>query len=316
MKKKGLIIATIVMVLVLAVSLTTATYAWFTVASVTTIDGFEVSVVPGTDVKIGLKADNTYNANAVLDDFMYGDVTYTPEATPGALGLGDWTNGSVGLGAEINHGIEWGEQSWAVGVTTETDAANATVDNTGLWNVASGKTAIFANGENQSSLTEKDAAVANEHYAYLFLGVAPTKNLKTNQLVILLDSTATTGQNAGILTAVHVAYRLNSAGDWTDVDLCDGVHYDDPKTSLVAGLTELQQNAYVESYSTEGNTVTAPTQGAKLAIDLGTTEGAIDQIEIVIYIAGDDEDCNNLSLNAAGAISIFFATEELPVEGN
>ena len=38
MKKKGLIIATIVMVLVLAVSLTTATYAWFTLSDVTKID--------------------------------------------------------------------------------------------------------------------------------------------------------------------------------------------------------------------------------------------------------------------------------------
>ena len=33
MKKKGLIVATIVMVLVLAVSLTTATYAWFTASA-------------------------------------------------------------------------------------------------------------------------------------------------------------------------------------------------------------------------------------------------------------------------------------------
>ena len=47
-----------------------------------------------------------------------------------------------------------------------------------------------------------------------------------------------------------------------------------------------------------------------LTIDgLQTAQGQIDQIEIVIYIAGDDDDCRLEALGAKGSIKIFFATE-------
>ena len=48
MKKKGLIISTVVMVVVLIASLTTATYAWFTASNKTEIKGFDVSVFQAT----------------------------------------------------------------------------------------------------------------------------------------------------------------------------------------------------------------------------------------------------------------------------
>ena len=68
MKKKGLIISTVVMVVVLIASLTTATYAWFTTTNKTSISGFELQVVAGNAMNIGLKSDlsQTYSA----DEFM------------------------------------------------------------------------------------------------------------------------------------------------------------------------------------------------------------------------------------------------------
>ncbi len=328
MKKKGLIIATIVMVLVLAVSLTTATYAWFTVASVTTIDGFNVSVVPGTDVNIGVKKNNKYEASPNTGMFYYGSVEYTP-ATAGTLGLGEWggANANEGLGAKVDHVIEWGEQSMAVGVTTETTLAAATVGNTGLWSHTSGKTAIAANGENHTSIdvTSEDAhlAVANDDYAYLFLGVQPTKELSTNTLVILLDASANTTANVGILSAIHVAYRVNGGAivddefvenAWYEVDLCgESVHYDSPLSALTLSIADdTIANAYKTSYSQDGGKTpaTLPTKGAYLPIELDGTAMLISQVEIVIYIAGSDSDCVNGALNgASGNIQIFFATE-------
>ena len=79
MKKKGLIVATIVMVLVLAVSLTTATYAWFTQSNVTTIDGFGIEVAASAAVNIGLKKNNTYDAQASADAFVSGTVNWIYE---------------------------------------------------------------------------------------------------------------------------------------------------------------------------------------------------------------------------------------------
>ena len=334
MKKKGLIIATIVMVLVLAVSLTTATYAWFTVANVTTIEGFNVSVVPGTDVNIGVKKNNTYEKNPNTGMFYYGEVEYTPAAA-GTLGLGTWggTNANEGLGASINHNIVWGEQNLAVGVTTESTLAAATTGNTGLWSHAGGKTVIAANGENHSSIDvasdSAHLAVANINgedagdYAYFFLGVQPSKELKTNNLVILLDASENATANVGILSAIHVAYRVNGGavvdseyveGAWYEVDLCgDDVHYDSALSSLTLSLTGTAVgNAYGTSYSADGGKTpaTLPTKGAYHEIELDGTAMAIEQVEIVIYIAGADSDCVNGALNGAkGSIKIFFATE-------
>ena len=321
MKKKGLIIATIVMVLVLAVSLTTATYAWFTVANVTTIQGFDVSVKPGTDVNIGVKLNNKYEAGALEGKFAYGAVEYTPAAA-GSIGGGTWANGTEGLGAEIEHGITWGTQSVAVGLTTGTfgvENGTAAPSNTDFWvgTPAEGAKAMAANGDNLATIDAANAygAVANVDYAYLFLGVQPTKTLETNELVILLNADAFTGANVGILSAYHVAYRLNSDGAWTNVELCgDNVHYNTKMDNFALDLgdkEDLITNAYGVSYSTDGGQTkaTLPQKGAVVTIPLTGVAGAIDQIEIVIYLAGEDEDCINGALNGAkGTIQIFFAT--------
>lgn len=321
MKKKGLIIATIVMVLVLAVSLTTATYAWFQVANVTTLGGFTVGVEPGTDVMIGLKKNNTYDGAAIADDFVFGEgLTYAPAETAGGFGLGTWSGGTQGLGAKVEYAdsVTWGTQNMAVGVTTGTIGAEGTAKpgtsgNTGLWDYdAEGtKTVIAANGANHATIdaAAAHAAVANDDYAYLFLGVQPTTKLTRNNIVILLDASDFTGQNAGILAAVHVAYRLNSDDEWEDIDLFGEVNYDETLKS--PGLAGTILTAYNNSYKVGNVDPKAPTKGAYTVIQLGTDAQAIDQIEIVIYIAGEDEDCLNGALNGAeGNIKIFFDTEK------
>ena len=73
MKKKGLIISTVVMVVVLIASLTTATYAWFTVSSTTTVDGFNLEVVSSNILNIGLKANTTYEDDASASSFVSGN---------------------------------------------------------------------------------------------------------------------------------------------------------------------------------------------------------------------------------------------------
>ena len=374
MKKKGLIVATIVMVLVLAVSLTTATYAWFTVTDVTTIDAFEISVVAGNAVNVGVKTNNTYKATVTANDFMNGTVVYTPATGGGNIGGGTWSGGSTGLGATIDHDIAWGAQSAAVGITSaalqqatievdddnDPDTPTITEDVEGYWTGATnGNTTAWTNSgiviaANAAATTDESAALTNVtkafankngvrysagaddtkvgDYAYLYIGASPTKALDSNELVILIDGSATSGQIVGILSAIHVAYRVNggegasgdTAGNWKDLDVFsidneatteteEEFHYSDNITSVGCNLTETQRNAYKESYGNE-----APTTGAwAVTIPLtALTQGAIDQIEIVIYIAGADSDCRDEAKGASGEISIFFNAIEKEVQNN
>ncbi len=305
MKKKGLIISTVVMVVVLIASLTTATYAWFTTSNVTSISGFDVEVVSSNAVNIGLKANCTYDADAIESAFVTGDCNYTA-STAGTLGGGSWT-GEEGLSATLTHNISWGAQKKAVGVVnTDIEAAtSATLANTGLWNIESGTKAIAANMvKNESKanvLGNQTFATANTDYAYFFLGAAPTKALTSNELVIMVDTNGST--NVGIMAALHVAYRLNGNGEWTDADIYDNVHYNQKTADLASNLTDTQKATYKDTYDTD-----APTTGVRqFAITgLATAKDQIDQIEIVIYIAGSDSDCVDAAKGSKGAITMFF----------
>ena len=317
MKKKGLIISTVVMVVVLIASLTTATYAWISTNDKTTIDGFNVEVVSGNAVNIGLKKNNTYEEGAIDTAFVSGDCTFT-KGTDGSLGgNGAKWEGVDGLSATISHGIIWGAQSQSVGVTTETTKDAATIANTGLWNATGGKLAIAANiGQDEQTkadiLTDKNAAVANKDFAYLFLGAQPTKELTSNELIIAVD--ARQSINIGILSAIHVAYRVNSNGAWTDVDLfgaddpdttdnVEGVHYNQKVASLKTNLTDTRVTAYQTAY---GETPATGVYGIAIPLTALKTTDAIDQIEIVVYIAGTESDCIDQAKGSIGTIQIFF----------
>jgi len=92
MKKKGLIISTIVMVVVLIASLTTATYAWFTSSASATIDQISLNANAANGLLIGAKgAANPSD----YSDYRTGDVTW--DATNSI-----WTGDESGLGQNIH----------------------------------------------------------------------------------------------------------------------------------------------------------------------------------------------------------------------
>ena len=82
MKKKGLIISTIVMVVVLIASLTTATYAWFTSTATATISSMNIQTSAAEGLQIAAVkynvsgAPTTYNGALTLDDDTNGDGSY------------------------------------------------------------------------------------------------------------------------------------------------------------------------------------------------------------------------------------------------
>lgn len=124
MKKKGLIISTIVMVVVLIASLTTATYAWFTTTNATTVDSIAVKAAAGADVKVGMARSNAYVAGASQDAFVSGGLSWDKDG-----GQNKWT-GDDGMGFELSTGLALNSIAKATGYGSayadgETYVANA-----------------------------------------------------------------------------------------------------------------------------------------------------------------------------------------------
>ena len=329
MKKKGLIISTVVMVVVLIASLTTATYAWFTTTNKTSISGFELQVVAGNAMNIGLKSDlsQTYSADDTATAFVYGTCTYTAP-TAGQLTGGSWA-GDPGLGATLDHQILFGEMDKAVGFTNESTPTNATPANTALINkTIPGKTGttidwtnvIKANqGKSKDVLAGQEAATANGNiststkgdYAYLWLGVSPAKELQSAaKLHVYIQSTGG-GGNIGIAAAVHVAHKVNNATEWTDVDAFGAKRYTDSQTSVTTKMK-------VDASDTFGAGA-ALNQNAQGMVDVEipltkTTVGEIDQVQLVIYLAGADTDCVDSAKGVNAKIGIYFEAEEKQAE--
>ena len=332
MKKKGLIISTVVMVVVLIASLTTATYAWFTASNKTTLQGFNFSVVAGNAVNIGVKQNNEHSAAPIDSEFRSGSVNYIAGTAGELLKNGSW-EGTTGLSATLEHNIVWGEQSKAVGAfngatNTKSTAVSdygfigeGTFDGKekvkGKANEIAGDNKTFLNaanlGANNDTLTDVTEAnpnlatgtTTNGDYAYMFLGVSPTKTLKTNELVMLLDGSGSTGTNIGMLAAVHVAYRTTINGvtsKWFEQEFFAGKKYSDTLESATLNSTEWSA-AYQTAYGSA-----APTKKASAIVikDLSTKQGAIDQIEMIVYLAGADDDCRDNAKGTSGDIKIFF----------
>ena len=329
MKKKGLIVATIVMVLVLAVSLTTATYAWFTTSNATSIDGFTLSVTAGNVMNIGLNAQGytSYSAGATGDSFVSGSVTYVPGSTEGHFTGSYWT-GNTGLSSTIDHDINWGAQSKAVGFTTSTTKEGATYGNTKEADLEDWAKIVKANGT-ATTMESADWAYANMNntdpenitsgdYVYLFLGAQPTKFMQedTNKLYIVVQSQGQ-GNTIGMAAAIHVAYRLNGATEWEDVDVWGTNKYSDAKGTKSVSIfgdyhtsTDITGGTY-----DEGTNKTTFTGAQMVEITLSeyfdaSDELPLDQIEILIYIAGSDSDCRDEAKAGKIGIGIFFGAQE------
>ena len=336
MKKKGLIVATIVMVLVLAVSLTTATYAWFTVSASTSIDGFNLSVSAGNAVNIGLSPTNTYVSGASPDAFVSGDCSYA--GTAGTL-EGGWTGSVASLGATIDHTINWGEMDKAVGFSSDanvaTDAKNATYANTKLATQPDWTRIVKANGNATTFTGNAEYAVANGNstapatkgdFVYLFMGAQPTKALQagTNKLYIVVQS-ASTGSTIGMAAAVHVAYRVHPATGtatttWQDKDVFTGNDYKTAKSGLKVELPwELTTEQKTATGGTFADGKTTIQNAAVVTIDLsnwdGTGSAPLDQFEIIVYLAGSDPDCIDAAKNGTINVFLFFGAQELVVAG-
>ncbi len=292
MKKKGLIISTVVMVVVLIASLTTATYAWFSSTNSVSVGDITMSVGEGAKVVIGAKTDNTYTETVTADNFMNGSIQWDATAN---TNKGGWTGGQAGLSTTLSTGLVFDKISKAVSTG---DATAGTID--AAWDPTHG--VIKANGNGDHTTLEAgsvEAAATNVDYFSIVMGVqALASNLQSVSCVITVDPTdakTTVGMNA----AINVRYRING-GEWVQKDVYDAQHYNTLKTAVTNANT------------VEGLKVNPGAQSISIPIATADT-GSLDvdtiyQLELIVFIDGNDTDCVNAAKGSSSLVHINFVT--------
>ena len=328
MKKRGLIVATIVMVLVLAVSLTTATYAWFQTVTKTTVESISFSVGADSDVNIGLLTNHTLKSNstdATIDKtkaasaFMWGDMDFVS---------GAWTGGTVGLGYMIDTQLQLDDIEKAVG--TGVVANGETPENTdSSW--VNTNSIIKATAGTDGKGKEVQAAEMQKDYLDVIFGVNASKE-KVDEIICVITVNPTLGTVLGMNAAIHVRWSLDGL-TYYDCDIYS------PETSSGAVYSETESNAYSDLISKGGQAIAANgdhtgyTAGAgylgqgiavkegwaSIAITVAKktgeqtqlpVNGTPTQIHLQIFIAGYDSDCNNNAMGVASDILINFIAKK------
>ena len=312
MKKKGLIISTVVMVVVLIASLTTATYAWFTTSNQTSINGFNIEVAPGSAVVVGFKQDLVLAASGAVnnDMFVSGNVEYnTLEAA------NKWSGDAAGLTTSLTPIFHIGKlvdskyvMETAVAKTTATtiDNTNVTKGNTYYWaenwtslGISEPTNVVVANNAAGDALTNVASANVNSDYAHFILGAQATKALTSLTFAITITSSGKT--TLGMAAATHIAYRTTKDGEWKDVDVFGSKTANTKVTDVVA--YDLTGTSGEDAIHKEAGSATE-------YITLNIDPAVINQIEIVIYLAGKDPDCIDSAKGAVSQISMDFIAVE------
>lgn len=327
MKKKGLIVATIVMVLVLAVSLTTATYAWFTAANTTIVEGIDFSVGSDTDVLIGVKQnykkDDTYKTNVeaftgspTAAQFMWGDLggEYTYDS---ATGASTWANGTAGLGHFINTGVTLASMKKAVGTSVDT---STTAD--AAWNAEHEIIVAEADASNDNVASTDNMALAKpqEDYLDIVFGVQAAKTDLIGINCIITVNPSETDLVLGMNAAIHVRWSFDGT-TYYEADIYGATANQGPTGRVATYTGGKATNSYLSLIDSVGTSASDDYLGQGVSVNKGhaaiiipiavvdsgnlsTTD--ITQIHVQIFIAGYDLDCNNDALGVSSEILVNF----------
>ena len=338
MKKKGLIVATIVMVLVLAVSLTTATYAWFTASAEAEIQTIALTVGESPNLLVGVKNKAIGSTTSAYADYSTGTMTHTGTVWSGDAGLGA---GNIDFSEQLN-----GEGSaWAVGkavsyTTTalthtpvddpETDGVDESVANA----VNIPKDSWFkAYGDSTTSYDVATAQAANNGVDYIDVTfiVAIGKEKTVNQTYLQIKVTPTGGAaNLGMAAALHFFISVGNAGQAETAfvpltyTITGGTTANNYTTNPGNTLSAYQGKTYANGWSetvqvgaydsTDGSwTLIVPIHtfnSTAYAANFNTSK----QVRLIIWIEGSDESCVTANAGTSASIDISFVESATEVE--
>ena len=278
MKKKGLIISTVVMVVVLIASLTTATYAWFTSQSVTRVGDIEMSATSSNKLKIGAKMDMNPTTDSQIN---YASGTVTWDATNS-----EWT-GPAGLGSQIDF------MSADAALNFALDKA-VTIENSKF---------IKANGEG-STITEntKEDAEQNVDYFDATIMVLPVAENTVKQAWCSIKITPTDEGKIGMAAAIRFSIKIGNAAAFT-VDSYTGKTYAQGWTNdVTAGTYNNTDRTW--TYDIE----LMPFNTANFYGNDFETDGVA--IQITAWLEGTDDSCISANAGTGAKISISFDSSD------
>ncbi len=198
MKKKGLIISTVVMVVVLIASLTTATYAWFSSTAMAKISQLNVQTVASTGLTIAAMGTDATSGTMTLTNGVWGG------ANPG---FGDTLEFTAAFNGKEGEGVNPGEKVY--GCSGDGSYLVTAVNDAGVKNgdgaVVSGKPVKVVNADK------------NVHYFELDLAIQTTENLGTDKELIL--KTFKVEANGAMGAASRIAlYTSKASGEDPDAE--------------------------------------------------------------------------------------------------
>ena len=303
MKKKGLIISTIVMVVVLIASLTTATYAWFNASAEVSVEQITLNTTAAEGLLIGVHKSNASTSSSVFQDYTNGDLTWG--LTSPSTYNGTWTGGEDGFGLTVNSDqITSLTSTYGVGYTTT--ALNNGKESSDPEYISIAANNWFKAQGNGSTRTNMDnttiqVASANSDFIVLDLGVTPSQNNLVKQAWVSIKVTVPNYANPGMGAAVKIGYAVNNAtavtySDLTFVDAFNGMTqtngYD--ASAIDQGALDTTNNTW--TYSLElYNNATAMTRNSNIG-----------RVYLVIYLDGDDDACIISNLGTGCTIDIQF----------
>lgn len=309
MKKKGLIISTVVMVVVLIASLTTATYAWFTSADSVKVDAINMSVKSSAKVNVGVRFQDGTGYN----NYYNGEVT--PDGEGNTV---SWNadGAAIGLSSSLTFvGLELGNQK-AVGSSNVNVGWDGTTGKAFdsptlvLGTTAAPKYVVKTKGAGTTINYETaELAKANKDYLDATIGVeaneAGVKGTYVKVKVTTTDSNPTMGINASVHFIIIVG------GKYIDVEPFGTVSHTALKSAVKDNTVPTANKGYC-TYDTGTKQVTstfyfwvakgaADTATSGQYQDLGIGGTDISDFRILAYIDGADEHCVK---DATGGCSI------------
>lgn len=343
MKKKGLIISTVVMVVVLIASLTTATYAWFTASGSAKVDSIDFGVQAASDLLIGVAKNNKLVAGLGWDDFVADGTTYSATISEGNRGT--WTGDTEGLGLGVNTSLNLGALEKAVytfnGVTyqypdlpyniesNKITAADQTTYTKGTDNyiVQTGMlkdgTVLKASGNGKTfNVSSCEPAERNKDYFDVVFGIAANKGDVLNFGCLISVDNKMSKTSLGMNAAIHVMYSLNGT-DYTEVDIfgtdnASTLHANmtapnAPSEKIKVSAENTQEvnvpykSSAVAKYEKGDATLWIPIRTAQHSTDYSAVGAAgLKQLHLIIYICGPDGDCITSATGAGATIQIEF----------
>ncbi len=345
MKKKGLIISTVVMVVVLIASLTTATYAWFTSNGSATVSDIGFEVKANSDLLIGLSKTNSWNSDVDNSKFVSDGTVFNAPSNSNTRGSWTTTSGGDGLGLSIDTGLQLtdvtqavytfagtngsNENSWAG--YTQTEYKRGTGDdykqfvesglnrsNTFLKATGSGSTITAGTllGANMNGWGADADAVTGDYLDVVFGVKAQKSDVKAFGCLITVKNNQT--GNVGLSAALHAVYSTDGT-NYHEVDLygtntCGQAIANITKPNAAEksfGTGESQKTYFYDDQKdvTNGDATYFIEMAAvdDFANSLGTADSDIKQLHLIIYLCGPDGDCKS-GYNANATITIQFVS--------